>query len=124
MNSSGVTFILTTHDLGDIEQLARRVIFINSGEIIFDDSINSLRKHLGDKKYIKLKTEKDIEEINLPGIKYKKVVSSKEFEIELDKSIIQLNEFIGLINKEAGILDMNIQELQLESAVKVLYEQK
>jgi len=36
MNKQGVTFILTTHDLDDVERLAQRVIVINHGQIVFD----------------------------------------------------------------------------------------
>jgi ABC-2 type transport system ATP-binding protein len=51
MNRKGVTFILTTHDLGDVERLARRVININHGEIIFDNEIEALRNHFGAKRF-------------------------------------------------------------------------
>lgn len=124
MNKRGVTFILTTHDLGDIEHLARRVIFINNGEIIFDDSIESLRKHLGDKKYVKLKTDNEMTPFEIPGVEYKEVISDNEFEIELDNSSVKLKDFIDIINQKAGILDMNIQELPIESAIKVLYVER
>jgi ABC-2 type transport system ATP-binding protein len=38
----GVTVILTTHDVHDIEALARRVILIGKGEILYDGSFDSL----------------------------------------------------------------------------------
>lgn len=38
----GVTVLLTTHDLQDIEQLARRIIVINHGRVGFDGSIEEL----------------------------------------------------------------------------------
>jgi ABC-2 type transport system ATP-binding protein len=43
MNRNGTTFILTTHDLGDICELAHRVIIINKGEKVFDDPLDKLR---------------------------------------------------------------------------------
>jgi len=43
MNKNGVTFILTTHDLGDIEHLAKRVIVVNHGEIVFNRVYNQGR---------------------------------------------------------------------------------
>jgi|SRR5690554_788291 len=122
MNKRGVTFILTTHDLGDIEHLAHRVIFINNGEIIFDDSIDLLRHQLGDKKYIELKTERELDGQALPGVECRRKLSGREFELELDVSNIRLNEFIEVINREAGILDISIQELPLERAIRVLYQ--
>lgn len=38
MNARGVTFILTTHDLEDVELVAERVMVINHGQIVVDDS--------------------------------------------------------------------------------------
>ncbi|EOS35096.1 MULTISPECIES: ATP-binding cassette domain-containing protein [Schaedlerella] len=39
---SGTTIILTTHDLGDVQELCRRLIIINEGKIIEDGSLDSL----------------------------------------------------------------------------------
>jgi len=43
----GVTVILTTHDLGDIEQLCRRVIIIDKGRVHFDGELDHLRRRVG-----------------------------------------------------------------------------
>ena len=43
----GVTVILTTHDLGDIEQLCRRVIIIDKGRVHFDGELDDLRSRTG-----------------------------------------------------------------------------
>ena len=43
----GVTVILTTHDLGDIEQLCRRVIIIDKGQVHFDGELDELRRRIG-----------------------------------------------------------------------------
>ena len=37
------TIFLTSHDIGDIEKLCKRVVIINHGKIILDDSMNSLK---------------------------------------------------------------------------------
>jgi len=43
----GVTVILTTHDLGDIEQLCRRVIIIDKGKVYFDGELEDMRRRTG-----------------------------------------------------------------------------
>jgi ABC-2 type transport system ATP-binding protein len=43
----GVTVILTTHDLGDIEQLCKRVIIIDKGQVHFDGELDELRRRVG-----------------------------------------------------------------------------
>jgi len=39
----GTTIFLTSHDIGDIEKLCKRVIIINHGKIIMDDSMDNLK---------------------------------------------------------------------------------
>jgi ABC-2 type transport system ATP-binding protein len=43
----GVTIILTTHDLGDIEQLCSRVMIIDKGRVHFDGELDDLRNRTG-----------------------------------------------------------------------------
>jgi len=50
MNKAGTSFILTTHDLEDVQQLTDHVIVINHGVKVFDDTLQSLQLSLGEKK--------------------------------------------------------------------------
>jgi len=43
----GLTVILTTHDLGDIEQLCRRIIIIDHGKVLYDGTLEALRRGPG-----------------------------------------------------------------------------
>ena len=55
----GTTIFLTSHDIGDIEKLCKRVIIVNKGKIIMDDTMNNLKYHYLNKKIIEVKlTEK------------------------------------------------------------------
>ena len=39
------TIFLTSHDVGDIEKLCRRIIIVNAGRIVLDDSMEKLKEH-------------------------------------------------------------------------------
>ena len=39
------TIFLTSHDVGDIEKLCRRIIIVNDGQIVLDDSMEKLKEH-------------------------------------------------------------------------------
>lgn len=39
------TIFLTSHDVGDIEKLCRRIIIVNDGQIVLDDSVEHLKRH-------------------------------------------------------------------------------
>jgi len=43
----GVTVILTTHDLTDIEQLCRRIIIIDHGKVLYNGLLEDLRQGPG-----------------------------------------------------------------------------
>jgi len=63
INNDGTTFILTTHDLEDIKQLADHVIIINHGEKVFDDTLQNLQANLGEKKTVTITVEEPLEDI-------------------------------------------------------------
>lgn len=121
MNRQGVTFILTTHDLEDVEQLARRVIVVNHGEIVFDDSISTLRGFLGAKKTVRITTESEADWTHIRGVSILNLESETEAELELDTDILPLKEFISLVNERHTIMDMAIDALPIERIIKELY---
>jgi len=63
INNDGTTFILTTHDLEDIKQLADHVIIINHGVKVFDDTLQNLQANLGEKKTVTITVEEPLEDI-------------------------------------------------------------
>lgn len=44
------TIFLTSHDVGDIEKLCRRIIIVNDGHIVLDDSVEHLKGHYFNKQ--------------------------------------------------------------------------
>lgn len=121
MNKAGVTFILTTHDLDDIERLAKRVIIINHGETVFDDSLDMLKDHVGKKKIVSLKTKNPIPELTMKGVTVTKTLSNFDKELEIDMSQIGLNEFMASLNSLCKVSDLSIQEPPIESIIKEIY---
>ncbi len=50
------TIFLTSHDVGDIEKLCRRIIIVNAGQIVLDDSVEHLKRRYPDKRAEKMQT--------------------------------------------------------------------
>jgi ABC-2 type transport system ATP-binding protein len=95
---------------------------VNHGEIVFDDSIATLRRHWGEKKIIAVSTVHPLPDLTLPGITVTKRISDYQAELELDLAVYELNKFIALVNKASTIRDLSVQEPQIEEAIKVLYK--
>ena len=121
MNSRGVTFILTTHDLDDVERLAHRVILINHGEIMFDDSIGKLKKFFGNRKKIHIVSERALDPAAFPGLSIISRQSPTDCDIELDLQVADLGQFVTWANPTLGIRDLSIEEIPIENVIKLLY---
>jgi ABC-2 type transport system ATP-binding protein len=122
MNAAGVTFILTTHDLDDVEHLAKRVVVINHGEIVFDGAMDTLKRHLGTKKIVRLSTHEPLPDLTQSGVEKVTRVSDYEADLELDLSRIELNQFIKSISESNTIRDLAISDPPIETVIKKLYE--
>lgn len=131
MNENGTTFILTTHDLQDVEELAKNVVIINKGTKVFDGTIEELRSNLGNKKIVELilnkkpKLKKIGEEYELP-IRGTKILSSQEeqrFTIEVDVDSIPMNEFVMELAHLCDFSDISIRELPMEKIITRIYKE-
>jgi len=121
MNRKGITFILTTHDLSDIEQLASRVIIINHGKIVFDDDMPKLKRYSGDYKMISVQTQNKLPEEYPEGICVLENILPNEAKFELNTALVSLNRFIEIITYNNIIKDMSISEPPIEKIIKQLY---
>ncbi len=122
MNRKGTTFVLTTHDLDDVEKMARRVMVVNKGEIVYDDSMDALCRFFGGRKLVSIATQRPLPDFNnVPGIHVKAVVTPHNAELELDTDLLELNRFIKSMNDEYILSDLTMRPPQIESVIKELY---
>ena len=115
-----VTVILTTHDMADIEALAKRIILIGKGKILYDGTLNKLKRKYDYLRKIKVIT-KDKLIINEEYIKKaKKIDDGIEFIVDIRK--IEINEFIKLIASKISIIDIDIDRENVDELIVKLYE--
>jgi ABC-2 type transport system ATP-binding protein len=124
MNGRGTTFILTTHDLEDVEQLAKNVIIINHGEKVFDDSIDNLRKVLGEKKLVRLVLTKPLKELDIEGADIIEKESELNITVSVDLERITITEFIEKLSKRCDFTDISIKEMPMETIITHIYQSK
>ena len=116
------TIFLTSHDISDIEKLCKRVIIINNGEVVLNDSMTNLKYHYLNKKIIEAKVEKTVKFDDVQGINILKS-SNGNLKLEIDttiSNIAKVIEFIGLDN----IKDINISNIPLETIISDIYRKE
>lgn len=58
-----ITIFLTSHDAGDVEQIANRTIVINHGELLYDGTTQELKDHYVHTNRVEVISEPSMEEI-------------------------------------------------------------
>ena len=114
------TIFLTSHDVGDIEKLCKRVIIINNGQVVLDDSMENLKYHYLNKKIVEVKTKEKVNLDDEPGIT---ILKDKGYnlKIEVDTQKRSVTDAIKLINPE-NIVDINISNIPLEDIISNIYK--
>ncbi len=113
------TIFLTSHDVLDIEKLCKRVIIVNNGKIVLDDTMNNLKYHYLNKKIVEVKSKEKINFNNEDGIT---VLKEKEtnLKLEIDTRKKNLSDVLKMIDPD-NILDINISNTPLEEIISEIY---
>jgi len=114
------TVFLTSHDVLDIEKLCKRVIIVNNGKIVMDDTMNNLKYHYLNKKIVEVKSKEKISLDNEAGIT---ILKEKEtnLKLEIDTRKKNLSDVLKLIDPE-NIIDINISNTPLEQIISEIYK--
>lgn len=126
------TVILTTHDIGDIEELCSRIIVIDEGHKIYDGGLSELKDTYGAKR--KVITElRAVEPAKAADWAAVLGVSNAFFTVDIDeensqlvitfdKNDLQVSDVIAACMKTCEVKDIQIQETELSEIVKAIYQ--
>jgi ABC-2 type transport system ATP-binding protein len=136
----GTTVFLTSHDAGDVEQVCRRAIVINHGEIILDEPVAKMKSDYLRAKTVDLLLDEPAETLltidsasgqqhlheglrNMTGIQVLKA-QGRSLKLEVDTSECPLEPVIAAIMQRCHILDMTIADPPMEEIIAAIYGEK
>jgi ABC-2 type transport system ATP-binding protein len=116
----GVTVILATHDMHDIEALADRVIVIGNGRILRDGPIEAMRAEtLGERRLV-IDFAEDVDGFDVDGAAVLSR-SSRRIELAFDPRVTAAHDLIGRITNGRRIADLAIEEPTIEELIARFY---
>jgi ABC-2 type transport system ATP-binding protein len=120
------TIILTTHDLGDIEQLCRRVLVIDRGKILYDGDLNGIKKIAGDiaRLRVEIRGENGGEMLEraTDGVPIEwKRIGPGVYEGEFAKDETSVADVVRRIVTDAPVQDLAVLEPPIEEVVRKIY---
>ena len=115
------TVFLTSHDVGDIEKLCKRVIIINDGRFVLDDSMENLKYHYLNKKIVEVKMK---EKVNLDDEEGITILKDKGYNLKIEVDITKRSvaDALKLLNPD-NIVDINISNIPLEDIISSIYKE-
>jgi ABC-2 type transport system ATP-binding protein len=113
----GVTVLLTTHDLGDIERLCKRLLVIDHGSLIWDGAIDDLREHYGAERLLIVDLEEAVPPLQIEGARVEKVEGARQW-LRFRGPAAELTARVAA---SARLVDLQITEPDIEEIVRRIY---
>jgi ABC-2 type transport system ATP-binding protein len=128
------TIILTTHDLGDVEALCRRIIIIDKGKTLYDGDIKKVNALFGAYRTLKLQL-RDFTDATLAALQERLTVrfgtghgitiaQTEDFwtDVTIDQARTALADVLGFVMSNFTVTDVRIVEITMENVVRKVYD--
>jgi len=115
----GATIILTSHYMVDVEALAKRVIVINHGRLLFDGKLSELVKKYAPDKYVRIVLRENIAKDDIT--KFGKIKSYNFPQLILKVPAKNLSTVMPRILNQFKIADLNIEDAQIEEVIRQVF---
>ena len=116
------TIILTTHDMSDIEALAKRIILIGKGSILYDGSLNNLKSKYASNKKVIVKTNDKVKSLHKKGIISYSKLDKLSYIFTLDTNLISISDFISYLTSKISINDIEVNNENIDNIIIKLYK--
>lgn len=120
------TVILTTHDMGDVDALCRRIVIIDKGKMLYDNDILHLRGFFGSYRTLKIRIDGDLKQqaelIQNALPDFSVSVDDEWISILIDEEKAKVMEILSQLQKSHQIRDMQLEEISTEEVIKKIYE--
>jgi ABC-2 type transport system ATP-binding protein len=119
----GVTVILTTHDMDDIEALCTRVIVIGDGKILSDGTLAELRHRVTRERWLTVDLAEANGSIDDPDVTLIKREGPRVC-VAFDPQRISPAALIGRITQRHNVHDLFVENPPIETIIAKLYAQE
>ncbi|CAM3230904.1 ATP-binding cassette domain-containing protein [Deinococcus saxicola] len=113
-----VTVLLTTHDLGDVERLARRVMIIDHGSLLYDGALASLQARYGSARELVVDFEAAPIDPQVPGLE---LLGAQGPRIRYGFTGAAAAP-IARVTAHAPVRDITVREPDIEATIRRIYE--
>lgn len=121
------TVILTTHDMGDVDALCRRIVIIDKGKMLYDNDIEHLKGFFGSYRTLKIRVDgiltERAEEVKALLPEFSVSADEEWISVLVDEERATVMEVLNQLQSSFDIRDMQLEEISTEDVIKKIYEE-
>lgn len=117
----GTTIFLTSHDVADIEYVAKRAIVINHGEVIYDDEVAAMRRTLLATKIVEVGLVSPIPAPAQAGVTLLEH-SDQVMRLVVDTNVTPIRTVMDELLDGPAVTDISVVDPPLEQVIGEIYE--
>jgi len=121
------TVILTTHDMGDVDALCKRIVIIDKGKMLYDNDIEHLKGFFGSYRTLKIRIDGDLKEqaklIQKELPEFSVSADDEWISVLVDEDKAKVIDVLGKLQHSYNIRDMQLEEISTEEVIKKIYEE-
>ncbi len=117
----GLTVLLTTHDLGDIERLSSRMLIIDYGRIVYDGDVERLKERYGPERILVVDLVEPGPPLDVDGGRVIRVEGPRQW-IAFERARTSAAQLTAAVAQRAAVRDLAIEEPDIEDVVRRIYK--
>ena len=117
----GVTILLTSHYMRDVEALCKRVLIITHGKLVYDGALTGITERFGQEKLVKLQFEATEAPADLSSFGQEVSRQGPVVELKIDRS--KIAEVLAVLLARHAIADVSIHDPPLDQMIAKVFEQ-
>ena len=116
----GVTVLLTTHDLVDVERLTTRLLIIDHGRIIEDTTVAGIKGRYGGERILVVDLEEPRPPLDVPGAEVVRVEMARQW-LRFRRDGHTVPALLAAVAAQASVRDLAIEDPPIEEVVRRIY---
>jgi ABC-2 type transport system ATP-binding protein len=118
--SRGVTVVLTTHDLSDVERLCSRLVVIDHGRVIHDGTVSDIKSRFGEFRVVVVDLEEEAPPLAVPGCETVRVEGVRQW-LRFRRDECSAADVVAAVAASTPVRDLTIEEPDIEDVVRKIY---
>jgi ABC-2 type transport system ATP-binding protein len=117
----GVTMLLTSHYMRDVEALCDRVLVINHGQLVYDGGLAGLADRFGHMKLVKVEFASGVVPDDIE--QYGEVANRDGPEVNLRVDPARIGEVLGALLDRHAVADISVTDPPLEQVITRVFQE-